>query len=117
MQAAEGNRAVHVEEISGERGRGLGLQELPPRRVGVPLWRGRDLHCLEDPADRGSTDLLAELEQLTLDPVVSPAVVLGGEPLDQRGDLGADPWPSRPARVGPPPDDQAAVPPQKRCRE
>jgi hypothetical protein len=37
---------------------------------------------------------VAELEQLTLDPLVSPAVALGGEPLDERGDLGADRWPS-----------------------
>ena len=33
-----------------------------------------------------------------LDPLVSPAVVLGGEPLDERGDLGADRRPSRPVR-------------------
>ena len=38
--------------------------------------------------------------------------VLGGEPLDERGDLGADRRPSRPARVGPVAGDQAAVPPQ-----
>ena len=30
---------------------------------------------------------MAELEQLTLDSVVSPAVVLGGDPPDERGDL------------------------------
>jgi hypothetical protein len=35
-------------------------------------------------------------EQLALDPLVSPGVVLGGEPFDQRDDIGAD---------------QAAVPP------
>ena len=39
-------------------------------------------------------------------------VVLGGEPLDQRGDLGADRWPSCPVRVGPVTGNQAAVPPQ-----
>jgi hypothetical protein len=37
---------------------------------------------------------VAELEQFALDPVVSPAVVLGGEPRDQRCDLGADWRPS-----------------------
>ena len=56
-------------------------------------------------------DPVAELKQLTLDPPVSPAVVLGREPLDQRGDLGADRRPSRPARVSPLAGDQAAVPP------
>ncbi|HXL89905.1 MAG TPA: hypothetical protein VN969_13185 [Streptosporangiaceae bacterium] len=38
--------------------------------------------------------LVAELVQLTLDALVSPAVVLGGEPLDQLDDLGADRRPS-----------------------
>src|SRR6266851_527914 len=43
----------------------------------------------------------AEFEQLGLDPLVSPAVVLGGEPLNERGDVGADWRPSRPVRAGP----------------
>ena len=55
---------------------------------------------------------MAELEQLALDPLVSPAVVLGGEPLDQRGDLGAEWRPSCPVRVGPLAGDEAAVPTQ-----
>jgi hypothetical protein len=50
---------------------------------------------------------VAELEQLALDPLIPPAVILGGEPLDQRGDLGADWRPSRLLRVGPFPGDQA----------
>jgi len=32
---------------------------------------------------------VANLEQLGFDPLISPAVVLGGGPLDERGDLGA----------------------------
>jgi hypothetical protein len=59
---------------------------------------------------------VAELEQLTLDPLVSPAVVLGGEALDQGGDLGADRRPARAVRVGPLLSDQAAVPPQDGAR-
>jgi hypothetical protein len=55
---------------------------------------------------------VAELEQLALDPLVSPAVVLGGEPLDERGDLGAGRRPSCAVRVGPLAGDQAAVPAQ-----
>jgi hypothetical protein len=43
-------------------------------------------------------------------------VVLGGEPLDQRGDLGADGWPAGPVWVGPFPGDQAAVPPEHGAR-
>src|SRR5437773_8208597 len=42
----------------------------------------------------------------------SQAVILGGEPLDERGDLGADRQPSRAVRVGPALCDQATVPPQ-----
>ena len=34
-----------------------------------------NLQRLEDPADHGRADPVAELEQLALDPLVSPAVV------------------------------------------
>src|ERR1039458_10579908 len=47
-----------------------------------------------------------------LDPLVPLRGVLGGEPLDERGDLGADRRPARPVRVGPLLSDQAAVPPE-----
>jgi hypothetical protein len=50
-QVPERHRAVHVEEVSGEDGRGLGMQELPSGRVGVPLRRWRNPQGLEDPAD------------------------------------------------------------------
>jgi uncharacterized protein (DUF1330 family) len=66
----------------------------------------------EDPADSGCADQVAELEQFALDSLISPAVVLGGEPLDERGDLGADRRPSCPVPVGPLAGDQAAVPAQ-----
>jgi hypothetical protein len=55
---------------------------------------------------------VAELQQLALDPLAAPAVVLGGEPLDEPGDLGADRRTSRRLRVGPLTGDQAAVPAQ-----
>jgi hypothetical protein len=60
---------------------------------------------------------VAELEQLTLDPLVSPAVVLGGEALDQSDDLGADRRSSRAVRVGLLLSYQAAVPPQDSADE
>src|SRR5690349_21372839 len=53
-----------------------------------------------------------KLEQFALDPLVSPAVVLGGEPPDQRGDVGTDRRSSRAVRKGPFPGDQATVPPK-----
>ena len=111
-QALQGHRAVHVEEVGREHRRGLRAKEIPPRRVGAPLGRRRDLQGFEDPADGRCADPVADLEQLTLDPLVSPAVVLGGEPLDERGDLRADWRPSRLVRIGPLAGDQAAVPPQ-----
>ena len=49
VQALKGHRAVHVEEVSREHRRGLRVQELPPRRVGAPLGRRRDLQRVEDP--------------------------------------------------------------------
>ena len=68
-------------------------QVVSVRRLGAGHLQG-----LEDPADGGCADPVAELEQLALDPLVSPAVIFGGEPLDERGDLGADGRPSRPVR-------------------
>jgi hypothetical protein len=78
VQALEGDRAVHVEEVDRKYRRGLGVQKRPPRGVGAPLGRWRDLQRFEDPADRGCADPVAELEQLTLDPLVSPAEIFGG---------------------------------------
>jgi hypothetical protein len=43
VQALQGDRAVHVEEIGGEHRGCLSAQELPPRRVGVPLRRRGNL--------------------------------------------------------------------------
>jgi hypothetical protein len=43
---------------------------------------------------------------------VSPAAVLGGEPPDEQGDLGADRRSACPVRAGPLAGDQAAVPSQ-----
>jgi hypothetical protein len=112
IQPLERHCAVHVEEVRGKHRRGLGTQELLPGCIGVPLRRRGYLQRLEDPPDRGRADPVAELEQFALDPLVAPAVVLGGEPLDGRCDLGADRRPACPVRVGPLPGDQAAVPPQ-----
>jgi hypothetical protein len=51
VQALECHCAVRVEEAGGEDGRGLGVQELPPGRVGVPLRRWWDPQSSQDPAD------------------------------------------------------------------
>ena len=101
-----------MEEVGGQHGRGLYVQELPPGRIGAPLGSQRDPQRLEDPADRGRTGPVTEFQQFALDPLVPPRGVLGGEPLDQRGDLDANRRPAGPVRVGPLLSDQAAVPPQ-----
>ena len=77
---------------------------------------GGILRGLEDLADRGGADPVAELDHLALDPLIPPGAVLGGEALDQRGDLGADGRSSGAVRVGPFLSDQAAVPPQDGAR-
>jgi hypothetical protein len=66
VQAPEGHRAVDVKEVNGKNRGGLGIQELPPRCIGVPLRRRRDPQSLEDPADRRHADPVAELQQLAL---------------------------------------------------
>ena len=116
VQTLQGQGAVHVEEVGGEHRRGLRVQELPPRSVGVPLRCRRDLQGFEDPADGGCADPVAEFEQLALDPLVPPRVVLGGEPLDERCDLGVDRWPPCAVRVGPVAGNEAAVPAQDGAR-
>jgi hypothetical protein len=50
VQALQGHRTVHVEEVGRKHRRGLRAQEIPPRRIGAPLGRRRDLQRLEDPA-------------------------------------------------------------------
>jgi hypothetical protein len=72
VQALQRDRAVNVEEVRGEHGRGLGVQELPPAHVGVAFRGRRDPQGPQDAADGGRADQVAELEQLTLDPLVAP---------------------------------------------
>jgi hypothetical protein len=109
VQALEGHRAVDVEEVGGQHGRGVRAQEVPPGLIGVPFRRRRDPQGLEDAADGGGAGPVAELEQLALDALVSPAMVLGGEPPGERGDLGTDRWTSGLVRVGPLLTDQATM--------
>ena len=71
IQALKGHRAIHVEEVGGEHCRCLGLQELPPSYVGLPFRCRGNLQGLQDPADGGCADPVAEFEQLALDPLVS----------------------------------------------
>jgi hypothetical protein len=61
----ERHGAVHVEEVHGQHGGGLGPQELSPCRVGGPGRCRRYPPQLEDPADGGCSDAVPELEQVS----------------------------------------------------
>ena len=104
------------EEVDREHAGGLDAQELPPVGVGVSQRRRWDAVALQDPPDRRGADAVAELEQLTLDPRVSPARVLPRHPHHQGGEDVVDRWPSGPVRVGPSSADEAAMPAQDRVR-
>ena len=51
VEALERDRTVNMEKVSGEHGRGLRAQKLPPAQVGVPLRSRRDPQGPQDPAD------------------------------------------------------------------
>ena len=112
----QGDRAVDVEEVHGQHGRGLRAQEPSPGRVGGPQRCRWYPPPLEDPADRGCADAVAELEQFALDALVAPGLVLAGHPFDQRDDRWVEGWATGAVRVGPLLGHQATVPPQDRGR-
>ena len=102
VEPPQRHRAVDVEEVNREHAGALRAQELPPRRVGPPRRRRWYPVALQDPADRRGADAMAELEQLALDPLVSPVRVLRRHPYDQRRDDWVDGWAPGAARVPPP---------------
>jgi hypothetical protein len=59
---------------------------------------------------------MAKLEQLALQPLVSPARVLPRHPHNQGDEHVIDRWPPGPVRVGPPSAHEAAMPAQDRVR-
>jgi hypothetical protein len=68
---------------------------------------------LEDPADGGCADAVAELEEFALDALVAPGLVLAGQPLDQRDDRWVEGWATAAVRVRPllaPVDGASAAP-------
>jgi hypothetical protein len=88
----------------------------PPGRVGVPDRRRRYPHPLQDAADRGRSHAVTELDQLALDSLVSPVVILSGHALDQRGHRVIDGRTSDAMGRRPLLGDQAMMPAQDRAR-
>src|SRR6478609_4079400 len=74
---------------------------------GIP-WRCRTRRIVEAPY------AVAESEQFSPEPHVSPARVLPCHPHYQGGEGVLDWWPSGPVRVSPSSADEAAMPPQDR---
>ena len=115
VQPAQQHR-LDGEEVAGDDAVGLGGEELPPARP-VPPWRRVHTSVVQDRPYCAGRDLVAQSDQLTLDPPVSPARVLRGQPEHQVPDRLPGAWPSwSAARVGPAPGDQVAVPAQHRLR-
>jgi hypothetical protein len=75
IEAAQGNRAVDMEEIAHQHRGGLRLQELSPGGPGAPGC-GWDPQPFQDAPHRGRPDPVPQAEQLALDPLVPPARVL-----------------------------------------
>jgi hypothetical protein len=72
IEVAQGDCAVDMEEVTGEHGRGLRSQELPPGGVAA-LRRWRYPQPFQQPPHRRGSDPEAQAEQLALDPLVAPA--------------------------------------------
>ena len=66
IPSPHGHHAVHLEEVHREHAGSLRAQERPPGRVDLPLGCRRYPQRLQDAADRGGADPIAELAKLTL---------------------------------------------------
>ena len=109
---------VRGEEIARQDRLGLGAQELRPGRV-CSSRRGVDPGILQDFPHGRRRYLRSQADQLTVDPAVSPAGVLAGQPEDQGPDVPAG---GRSAGLathgpgGPAAANDVAVPAQDRVR-
>ena len=103
---------VEVEQVAGQDGVRLGVQELAPRWSGSPRC-GVDPGGVQDRPDGGGADLVAEAGEFAVDASISPGGVLGGQAHDQGTQAGGDGWSTGPDGLGgPAAGDQLAVPAQ-----
>lgn len=96
-----GERAVDVEVVAREHGRGLGAPEPAPGAVVTARWRWRYAQMFEDLADRGGADAVSEAEQSALDALVSQPGFVPGHLFDQPRRVRVDRWAPGPVRIGP----------------
>ncbi len=81
---------VHGEEVTGQHGGGMGLEEFAPRRS----WSARSGIkgvALENVPDARGDQCNAHDRELTLDPAVSPGRILSGQTDHQLNGAGRDP--------------------------
>ena len=105
---------VDGEEVTGHDPGSLLPEERPPGGGGRSRCRVEPV-TLSRRADGGCRDPNAEVQQFTLDALVAPARVLGGQADDQLLDVLVELWsPLATARVGPRACDEAPVPAQQR---
>jgi hypothetical protein len=90
-------------------------QERLPTRVNL-TWCRTDLTCHQDTADGAGADPVAEANQFSVDPPMSPARVIPSQPPNKITYLVADTWAAGKVRIRPVPADQATVPGQQRAR-
>jgi hypothetical protein len=115
VDALEGDCAVDMEEIACQQCLCLCAQKPPPGRVRAPARGWRDPQTFEYAADGRRGYSVTELEQLALNPAVSPAGVLACQSFDQRDDAVVDRRASCSVGIGPLLGHQAAVPAQDRA--
>ena len=103
---------VEVEQVAGEDGVRLGLQELGPGWSGSPRRRV-DSGGVQDGPDGGGADLVAEAGEFAVDASISPGGVLGGQADDQGAQASGDGRSTGPDGLGgPAAGDELAVPAQ-----
>src|SRR5690348_11660994 len=76
----------------------------PVQRDGVEVEQvaGEDGVRLQDGPDGGGADLVAEADELAMDPSISPGGVLGGQTNDQRANAGGHRRSTGPCGLGGP---------------
>ena len=105
-----------VKQVAGDDPGGLLVQEHSPRDGRAP-WRGAKPVAVQRGTDRGCRHPNAEVQQLSLDALVSPARVLGGQADDQLLHVFVQRWsPVSTMWVGPGAGDHSSMPAQQRLR-